>query len=59
MDRPSRDAARRRSVAASPHLQCRGCGLPISLAAVEREGARRSLTCPFCDQCDEWAVEAR
>jgi hypothetical protein len=59
MDRPRRDAPRRARLGAVPSMQCPGCHLPIALAAVERAGDRRSITCPFCDHRDEWVVEDR
>ena len=40
----------------TPQIECRGCRLPILLTSVERDGDRRSLTCPYCEQHDEWAV---
>ena len=39
-----------------PQLECQGCGLPILLAFAERDGARRTLTCPACDHTHLWVV---
>lgn len=39
-----------------PQIECRGCGLPVLLAFTSREGADRSLRCPYCEHTHHWVV---
>jgi hypothetical protein len=43
----------------TPQIECRTCRMPVLLTFVERVGVERVLTCPYCEQREEWRIDVR